>query len=89
LYRAAANVGRMESAHEPTSLSEAPTSLSEDKIRDRTRALLRVHSPRQVARMLGTSRESTLGIAAGAKVTRGTLAVVREAFARIPCSAAP
>lgn len=52
--------------------------LTDDAIRARAAALVRSRGPNPAARELGVSREAVLSLAAGAPVTRGTIALARE-----------
>jgi hypothetical protein len=58
--------------------SDVRTPPTEEEIREHARALMRTRSPRNAAKALGISRESALSLAAGAPVSRGTLALARE-----------
>lgn len=53
-----------------------------DEIRGYVAALVRELGPREAARRVGLSRHATLAVALGSPVTRGTLAIAREAMGR-------
>lgn len=52
--------------------------MTEDKIRQRALELVRELGPDEAARRLGVARATVLSLAAGAPVSSGTLALVRE-----------
>lgn len=51
---------------------------SDDDLREIARSFVRELGPNGAARKLGVGRETALSLAAGARVNRGTLALVRE-----------
>ncbi len=54
----------------------------DDDIRTRAAKLVREQGPNGAAKDLGVGRETVLSLAAGARVNRGTLALIRERLRR-------
>lgn len=57
-----------------------------EDLRRRVKALFDAHGQREAARLLGVNLQTMLAVSAGARVLRGTIALVEQGLSRLEAS---